>query len=205
MRRHGLLRARPAELVPGTVRAIVARMDYLPASGDGDWRAGERLRQQDPDAAVVSVYARGRDYHKVLRARLQKLSDRIAEAVKRLDTTGIRIAAQPFVGQSNAAEMFQRGHARGRGLARIDLRAGQAARQHGAEIGHHRQAVTRSGLERGIEDAEGLENLGLPVLIPETYVRDLPVRLGLYRRIAALPMWCSRICRWRRSAIASRR
>jgi epoxyqueuosine reductase len=67
--------------VPGTVRAIVARMDYLPASGDGDWRAGERLRQQDPDAAVVSVYARGRDYHKVLRNRLQSLAGRIQDAI----------------------------------------------------------------------------------------------------------------------------
>ncbi len=81
MASHGMKRARPAELVPGTVRAIVARMDYLPASGDGDWRAGERLRQQDPDAAVVSVYARGRDYHKVLRNRLQSLAGRIQDAI----------------------------------------------------------------------------------------------------------------------------
>jgi epoxyqueuosine reductase len=73
-------RARPAELVPGTVRAIVARMDYLPnvgADADADWRARERLRQQDPQAAVVSIYARGRDYHKVLRNRLQQLADRV--------------------------------------------------------------------------------------------------------------------------------
>jgi len=81
MASHGMKRARPAELVPGTVRAIVARMDYLPASLDADWRAGERLRQQDPDAAVVSVYARGRDYHKVLRNRLQSLAGKIQEAI----------------------------------------------------------------------------------------------------------------------------
>jgi epoxyqueuosine reductase len=74
-------RARPAELVPGTVRAIVARMDYLPAGTDADWRARERLRQQDPDAAVVSVYARGRDYHKVLRNRLAQLAERIRAAI----------------------------------------------------------------------------------------------------------------------------
>jgi epoxyqueuosine reductase len=59
------------------VRAIVARMDYLPMNLDADWRARERLRQQDPEAAVVSVYARGRDYHKVLRNRLQQLAERI--------------------------------------------------------------------------------------------------------------------------------
>ena len=77
MASHGMKRARPAELVPGTVRAIVARMDYLPMHTDADWRARERLRQQDPEAAVVSVYARGRDYHKVLRNRLQQLAERI--------------------------------------------------------------------------------------------------------------------------------
>jgi epoxyqueuosine reductase len=81
MASHGMKRARPAELVPGTVRAIVARMDYLPATRDEDWRAQERLRQQDPDAAVVSVYARGRDYHKVLRNRLQSLAGRIQDAI----------------------------------------------------------------------------------------------------------------------------
>lgn len=81
MASHGMKRARPAELVPGTVRAIVARMDYLPASQDADWRGRERLRQQDPDAAVVSVYARGRDYHKVLRNRLQALAGRIQDTI----------------------------------------------------------------------------------------------------------------------------
>jgi epoxyqueuosine reductase len=77
MASHGMKRARPAELVPGTVRAIVARMDYLPQDGAPDWRARELVRQQDPAAAVVSVYARGRDYHKVLRQRLQQLAERV--------------------------------------------------------------------------------------------------------------------------------
>ena len=78
MAAHGLKRARPAELVPGTVSVITARMDYLPASTPGDWQAVELERLQRPDEAVVSVYARGRDYHKVLRSRLQKLSDQVA-------------------------------------------------------------------------------------------------------------------------------
>jgi epoxyqueuosine reductase len=77
MASHGIKRARPAELVPGTLRAIVARMDYLPMAGPEDWRGRELARQQDPAAAVVSVYARGRDYHKVLRNRLQQLAERV--------------------------------------------------------------------------------------------------------------------------------
>ncbi|MFZ3287170.1 MAG: tRNA epoxyqueuosine(34) reductase QueG [Telluria sp.] len=77
MASHGLKRARPAELVPGTVRVISARMDYLPAATAPDWREHETRRLHDPDAAVVSIYARGRDYHKVLRSRLQQLAERI--------------------------------------------------------------------------------------------------------------------------------
>lgn len=79
MATHGMKRARPAELVPGTLRVISARIDYLPrgADADADWRAREQRRLRDPNAAVVSIYARGRDYHKVLRARLQQLATRI--------------------------------------------------------------------------------------------------------------------------------
>ena len=89
MASHGLKRARPSELVPGTVSVITARMDYLPrdtpvkateACPDG-WQAIELGRLTRPAEGIVSVYARGRDYHKVLRARLQKLSDRIAEEI----------------------------------------------------------------------------------------------------------------------------
>jgi epoxyqueuosine reductase len=69
MARHGALRARPAELVPGTLRVISCRMDYLNSSKDGIETNG--------DMAVVARYARGRDYHKVMRTRLQKLCDRI--------------------------------------------------------------------------------------------------------------------------------
>jgi epoxyqueuosine reductase len=81
MASHGMKRARPAELVPGTVRAIVARMDYLPAARGESWREDELARQQEPAAAVVSVYARGRDYHKVLRNRLQQLAERVKIAI----------------------------------------------------------------------------------------------------------------------------
>ncbi len=81
MAARGLKRARPAELVPGTLRVITARMDYLPRATPPDWVAREWAAQGDPQRAVVSVYARGRDYHKVLRGRLQALADRLAAAV----------------------------------------------------------------------------------------------------------------------------
>jgi epoxyqueuosine reductase len=77
MASHGMKRARPAELVPGTVRAIVARMDYLPLATGADWRERESARHLAPGAAVVSMYARGRDYHKVLRNRLAQLAERV--------------------------------------------------------------------------------------------------------------------------------
>ena len=77
MASHGMKRARPAELVPGTVRAISARMNYLPPALGPDWREREAARDDDPSAAVISVYARGRDYHKVMRSRLQQLAERI--------------------------------------------------------------------------------------------------------------------------------
>ena len=78
---HGLKRARPSELVPGTVRVITARMDYLPRDTPPAWREREAQRLADPQQAVISVYARGRDYHKVLRQRLQQLADQLAQAV----------------------------------------------------------------------------------------------------------------------------
>ena len=81
MAAHGLKRARPAELVPGTVSVITARMDYLPAVTPQDWQALEWSRLQRSQEAIISVYARGRDYHKVVRSRLQKLAERIAQEV----------------------------------------------------------------------------------------------------------------------------
>jgi epoxyqueuosine reductase len=75
MQRHGTRRTRPADLVPGTVRVISARMDYLPPQTRGAWSV---LR--DRTLAYVSRYALGRDYHKTLRQRLQRLADRIEAA-----------------------------------------------------------------------------------------------------------------------------
>jgi len=81
MAAHGVRRARPAELVPGTVRVITARMDYLPRHTPDDWQAIEWQGIANPEQAGISMYARGRDYHKVLRSRLQELAERLAQAV----------------------------------------------------------------------------------------------------------------------------
>jgi len=76
MERHGVRRARPAELVPGTVRAIMVSADYAPA--DADWVERAWLTLADGERAFVARYALGRDYHKVVRARLQRLAQQIA-------------------------------------------------------------------------------------------------------------------------------
>jgi epoxyqueuosine reductase len=81
MASHGLKRARPAELVPGTLSVITARMDYLPQGTAEGWTQVELRRLEHPTEGIVSLYARGRDYHKVLRSRLQKLSDRVATEI----------------------------------------------------------------------------------------------------------------------------
>jgi epoxyqueuosine reductase len=107
MQRHATLRAAPTALVPGTLRVVSVRMDYLPSHGahgadladvalgngtaaafvdaqgpvtlaDDAWRDAEWQRLATPTQATVSLYARGRDYHKVMRQRLQHLADRVA-------------------------------------------------------------------------------------------------------------------------------
>jgi epoxyqueuosine reductase len=79
MAEHGMKRARPAQLVAGTVSVITARMDYLPANKPTQWQTVEWERLRHPLGAYVSLYARGRDYHKVMRSRLQKLCHTISE------------------------------------------------------------------------------------------------------------------------------
>lgn len=72
MASHGMMRARPQELHPGTVRVISVRMDYLPPE------AGFATNLTDPNLGYISRYAGGRDYHKLIRARLKKLGDHIS-------------------------------------------------------------------------------------------------------------------------------
>ncbi len=78
MRRHGSKRSRPQALVPGTTRIVSVRMDYWPAAA-----APAQAVLEDPALAFISRYAVGRDYHKVLRRRLQRLAERIEQRVGR--------------------------------------------------------------------------------------------------------------------------
>lgn len=75
MTRHGDKRSRPQELIPGTLRVISVGLDYG-QDGDAAWDA-----IADGERAYVARYALGRDYHKLMRQRLQQLADRIAEEV----------------------------------------------------------------------------------------------------------------------------
>jgi epoxyqueuosine reductase len=75
MASHGTKRSRPADLVPGTVSVITARMNYLPQAVPMEMVLADSTR------AAISRYALGRDYHKLLRARLQKLAERIAAEI----------------------------------------------------------------------------------------------------------------------------
>ena len=75
MARHGTKRSRPADLLPGTVRVICARMDYLPAENPGLSLLAK------PDSAYISRYALGRDYHKTLRKKLTQLGERISNQI----------------------------------------------------------------------------------------------------------------------------
>ena len=79
MSRHGMMRARPAELHPGTIRVICARMDYLP----NEAKFARIL--ENKDKAYISRYALGRDYHKVIRKRLKSLGEKIKTYCHDLD------------------------------------------------------------------------------------------------------------------------
>lgn len=78
MAAHGMKRARPAELVPGTQRVISVKMNYLPPDASFARALGNK------HTAYISRYALGRDYHKVLRNRLKKLGQKIEQEVEQL-------------------------------------------------------------------------------------------------------------------------
>jgi epoxyqueuosine reductase len=117
MRRHGTRRSRPAELVPGTLRVISARMDYWPA---GARDANAVLNE--PATAYVSRYALGRDYHKVLRRALQRLSDDLAAE---FGAFGYRV----FV---DSAPVLEKALARNAGLGWIGKHTNLIARDAGS-------------------------------------------------------------------------
>lgn len=76
MAKHGTKRTRPAELVPNTIRVISARLDYKPPQAKDSWQVME-----DGQQAFISRYALGRDYHKVMRQKLQQLCNQIKQVV----------------------------------------------------------------------------------------------------------------------------
>jgi epoxyqueuosine reductase len=85
MSRHANLRIHPEELYPNTIRVLTLRMDYLPNTvgmrTSVDWRENEMASWDQPTAALIALYARGRDYHKVFRQRLQTLANQILEKI----------------------------------------------------------------------------------------------------------------------------
>ena len=82
MAKHGVKRTRPADLVPNTLRVISTRLDYLPPN-----TANSESILQDNSKAFISRYSLGRDYHKVMRNKLQKLSEKIQDAATKLSIT----------------------------------------------------------------------------------------------------------------------
>jgi len=76
MAKHGTKRAQPAQLLPGTLRVISARLDYRPPQARDSWEV-----MHDPHSAFISRYALGRDYHKLMRQRLQQLAERITQSI----------------------------------------------------------------------------------------------------------------------------
>lgn len=91
MAEHGMKRARPGELLPGTVRVISVRMDYLPPEA----KFAKTLKNKHK--AYISRYALGRDYHKVLRSRLKQLANQIRDEVAHLES-------RPFVDSAPVLE-----------------------------------------------------------------------------------------------------
>ena len=117
MARHGSKRWTPAELVPGTLSVISARMDYWPAFSTDALSVLEQ-----PELGYISRYALGRDYHKLLRSRLQKLADDIAQ---RVGTFGYRV----FV---DSAPVLEKPLARNAGLGWIGKHTNLIARDAGS-------------------------------------------------------------------------
>ena len=117
MARHGVKRSRPAELLPGTLRVISARMDYWPGAA----RAAETVLA-DAEHGYVSRYALGRDYHKLMRRGLQKLADHLSAAC---GPHGYRV-------YSDSAPVLEKALARNAGLGWIGKHTNLISRDAGS-------------------------------------------------------------------------
>jgi epoxyqueuosine reductase len=117
MLRHGVMRSRPQELAPGTVRVVSARMDYWP----GEARTAAAVLA-DPALGYVSRYALGRDYHKVLRRGLKSLA---LELQRRIGPFGYRVCV-------DTAPVLEKALARDAGLGWIGKHTNLIARDAGS-------------------------------------------------------------------------
>jgi epoxyqueuosine reductase len=117
MQRHGLKRARPAELVPGTLRVVSVRMDYWPAAA----RPAEEVLA-DGRLGYVSRYALGRDYHKVMRRALEQLAQELG---RRIGPFGYRVCV-------DTAPVLEKALARNAGLGWIGKHTNLLARDAGS-------------------------------------------------------------------------
>src|ERR1700682_4230308 len=119
MQRHGVMRSRPQQLLPGTVRVVSARMDYWPAAAHD-----ARAVLQDPRLAYVSRYALGRDYHKTLRRALATLA---AELQQRIGPFVYRVCV-------DTAPVLEKALARDAGLGWIGKHTNLIARERGSWV-----------------------------------------------------------------------
>ena len=117
MRRHGTLRSRPADLVPGTVRVISARMDYWPESSQDPWDV-----LGNGALGYVSRYALGRDYHKIMRKALANVAESLAQ---RIGPFGYRVCV-------DSAPVLEKALARNAGLGWIGKHTNLIARDAGS-------------------------------------------------------------------------
>ena len=117
MERHGVMRSRPQQLAPGTVRVVSARMDYWPREA----RQPEAVLA-DGSLGYVSRYALGRDYHKILRRALATLAEQLAE---RIGPFGYRVCV-------DSAPVLEKAHARQAGLGWIGKHTNLIARDAGS-------------------------------------------------------------------------
>jgi len=117
MRRHGVMRSRPQELAPGTVRVVSARMDYWPSAA----RAADAVLG-DPQTGYISRYALGRDYHKVMRGALARLARDLAEQI---GPFGYRVCV-------DSAPVLEKALARNAGLGWIGKHTNLIARDAGS-------------------------------------------------------------------------
>src|ERR1700730_13951187 len=117
MQRHGVMRSRPQQLLPGTVRVVSARMDYWPAAAHD-----ARAVLDDPHLAYVSRYALGRDYHKTLRRALATLATQLQQ---RIGPFGYRVCV-------DTAPVLEKALARDAGLGWIGKHTNLIARERGS-------------------------------------------------------------------------